>query len=460
VNRFVEIWERAQKGQLVEEKDWNMGLFRRLSELTKKYDITRKKDEWINTDESILTRVLEATVEFVSSYGVYCRDLKRVIRFSQDEVLQALESAPARVTVGAGGEQRTITHMDIEDPRPRHVLGCGHVGFSLDMIPLVVKNVVELVPRIDYMEGFNFKQIDGKDIDNIGIASYAHIKAIEAHRHALEEAGAPGFAIALYPISTNAICMTSPIGLSKGLRVTDGVMLSVLPDFKVESGFITSAIVYEEFGARLRVNGCDGFCGGTFIGSPQNAIIANLANAIAGWLCYGDVLHNVTVKHTDMMSCKFHIFDEISWASSVATQTAARKTNFIGLADGGYAFELGTIESLKAIALKIVRGTVSGANVWVIRNFAPPIDCGVSPMDIRLAVEVADAVVEKGLTREDANTLLADWADELDRKATPPKKGTRVTDVFDLERGKPSDDYLKKYEYVKDELRKRNVPVA
>ena len=65
MNRFVDIWDRAQKGQLVGEKDWNMGLYRTLTELTKKYDITRKKDEWINTDDEILERVFQAAVEFL-----------------------------------------------------------------------------------------------------------------------------------------------------------------------------------------------------------------------------------------------------------------------------------------------------------------------------------------------------------------------------------------------------------
>ena len=179
---------------------------------------------------------------------------------------------------------------------------------------------------------------------------------------------------------------------------------------------------------------------------------------MAAWLCYGDVLHNVTVKHTDMMGCKFHLFGDISWASSVASQTAAKKTNFIGLADGGYAFELGTLESLKALVSKIIRGTVSGANVWVIRNFAPPIDCGVSQMDILLAVEIADAVVEKGLSRQEADQLVQDWVEELDGKPVPPKQGTRVTDVFDLDAGKPTEAYYANYMYVKDELSKRGLP--
>jgi hypothetical protein len=456
---FVEIWDRAQKGKLVDEKEWNMGLFRKLSELTKKYDIKRNKDEWINTDDRVLDRAYEAAIEFITDFGVYCRDLRRVIYFSEDEVQEAVTTAPSEITVGEGKEKRTITHKDVEDPRERNVLGGGHVGFSHDLIPLVVKNLAEILPRIDYMEGMNFKEIEGRKIDNLGIASYAHIKAIEAQREGLKMAGKPGFAVALYPISTAPVCMTSPIGMENGLRKTDGVMLSVLPDLKIESGFITAAIIYEEYGAKLRVNGSDGFCGGTFVGSPENAIVENVAKSIAAWLCYGDVMHNVTVKHTDTLAGKYHIFGNISWCSSVATQTIAKNTNFIGFADGGFAHELGSEESLKEIAVKAIRGTVCGANIWVVRNFTPPENCGVSPLEILFYIEVADAVVKAGMRREEANEIVKDWVTELDRKKAPEKKGTTITDVFDLDKGEPLKEQKEKYERIKDELRGRNLPI-
>jgi methylamine--corrinoid protein Co-methyltransferase len=456
---LLEIWDRAQNGKLVNEKEWNMGLFHKLTELTKKYDIRRKKDEWINTDEEVLDRVFEAAIEFISGFGVYCRDLRRVIRFSEEEVRQAVEAAPSEITVGAGNEKATINHMDVEDKRIRNVLGGGHMGFSHDLIPLVVKNLVETLPRIDYMEGMNFKEIDGREINNVGLASYAHVKAIEAQKEGLRMAGKPGIAIALYPISTAPVCMTSPIGMKNGLRKTDGVMLSVLPDFKIESGFITAAIIYEEFGAKLRVNGSDGFCGGSFVGSPQNAIIENVAKAIAAWMCYGDTLHNATVKHTDSLAGKYCIFGDISWASSVATQTIARKTNFIGFADGGFAHELGSLESFKTITVKAIRGTVSGANIWVVRNFTPPINCGISPLETLFYIEVADAVVKSGIKREEANNIVTDWVEELDRNRAPEKKGITITDVWDLDKGEPTKEQKDKYESIKDELRKRKLPI-
>ena len=62
------------------------------------------------------------------------------------------------------------------------------------------------------------------------------------------------------------------------------------------------------------------------------------------------------------------------------------------------------------------------------------------------------------MTRQEANDLVRDWVEELDGKPVPPKQGTRVTDVFDLEAGKPTEDYYKKYMTVKEELSKRGLP--
>jgi methylamine--corrinoid protein Co-methyltransferase len=156
---LLDVWERAQDGPRVQEKDWNMGLFKKLTEVTKKYGIKRQGEELVNTDDEILDRAIEAAIEFVSTYGVYCRDLYRVIHFSEQEVREAILEAPSEIKVGEGNERTTITQKKIEDERKRNVCVGHHAPFSLDIGPLVTK-CFALLPRVDYMEGFNFKEME------------------------------------------------------------------------------------------------------------------------------------------------------------------------------------------------------------------------------------------------------------------------------------------------------------
>ena len=80
-------------------------------------------------------------------------------------------------------------------------------------------------------------------------------------------------------------------------------------------------------------------------------------------------------------------------------------------------------------------------------------------MEILFYIEVADAVVESGITRDEANNLVLDWVKELDRIKAPPKKGVTITDVYDLNKGVPTKEHKEKYESIKNELRKRNLPI-
>jgi methylamine--corrinoid protein Co-methyltransferase len=455
---LLDVWERAQDGPRVQEKDWNMGLFKKLNEITKKYEIIRKGKELVNTDDEILNRTLEAAIEFISSYGVYCRDLYRVIHFSEQEVREAIQETPSEIKVGEGNERTTITHKKLEDKRKRNVCAGHHAPFSLDIGPLVTKCFASL-PRVDYMEGFNFKEVEGREIANPGTGVYAQIRAIEAMRDGIKRAGKPGIAIALYPIHTNPVNMVAPLDLERGLRRSDGALLSPLPDFKIESGFITTAIIYEQYGMKLRVNGSEGMCGATYVGSPQNAIIEAVSKVIASWMCYRDTIHNNFVHHTDELGGKTPVLDEVSWAQSVSLQTISQKTNFISFASGGFVNEIGTQESLKEIAIKIILGTVMGSNIWICRNLTPGMNCGQTPLEYQFAIEVSDAVIEMGLRRDQIEDIVGDWMRDLHRKPIPEKKGLNITDVYDLTKNKPREEYRVKYELMKEELIKKGLPL-
>ncbi len=455
---LLDVWERAQNGPQVGEKEWNMGLFKKLSEITKKYDIRRQGKELVNTDDEILDRAIEAAIEFVSSYGVYCRDLYRVIHFSEEEVREAIQEAPSEIQVGEGNERATITHKKIEDRRKRNVCAGHHAPFSLDIGPLVTKCFASL-PRVDYMEGFNFKEVEGREINNPGVEAYAQIRAIEAMRDGIKRAGKPGIAIALYPIYTSPVNMVAPLDLERGLRRTDGALLSPLPDFKIESGYITTAIVYEQYGMKLRVNGSAGFCGATYVGSPENAIVESISKSIIAWMCYRDTTHNSSVEHTHKLEGRMHVFDDVSWACSVSLQTLSQKTNFILFSSLGFVNEIGTEDSLKELAVQVIYNTVYGSNIWEMRNMTPAVNCGQTPLEMKFAIEVSDAVVEAGIKRDQIEDLVGDWMRELHRKPVPEKKGTSITDIYDLTRNKPSDEYREKYENIKEELVKRGLPL-
>jgi hypothetical protein len=106
----------------------------------------------------------------------------------------------------------------------------GHCPWSEELIQLstLVREMVR-IPRVDALEGFNYVKIDGRTVDNPVLAIYAARRAAAYIREGLR-AGRPDWLS-----STTLFTKHSPLCQSgRSIRGTDGVLLSVLPDMKVE----------------------------------------------------------------------------------------------------------------------------------------------------------------------------------------------------------------------------------
>ena len=84
---LLEVAERTQTGDKVEEKKWDMELFHTISQLVKKYGIEFPGEHcFMNTDDDLVERAFEAGIECLERMGVYCITTRRRVRFSREEI--------------------------------------------------------------------------------------------------------------------------------------------------------------------------------------------------------------------------------------------------------------------------------------------------------------------------------------------------------------------------------------
>ena len=240
---LLDIAERMQKGPKMDENEWNMGLFHKMNELTQKYELYYPKDGPVfNLDDALADRAYRAAVDFLVERGVYCTTTGRVIQFTEQEVLSTVKGMPKEVTVGEGRDARVLKQRQLEEKEGLNHCPGHHAPFMEELGPLVVKSFAE-IPTTDYLEGFNFPEVDGREIFGMPMEVYAAKREAAWMRQGVAKAGRPGLAIAYYPINTRAADLIAPIDPENGLRTCDGILLSVLPDIKVEQDYVTAAIV-------------------------------------------------------------------------------------------------------------------------------------------------------------------------------------------------------------------------
>jgi hypothetical protein len=449
---LLDVAERTQKGPKMDVNDWDMGLFRKISGLVKKYEIAYPGNGILfNLDQSVADRAFQAAVELLTTYGTYCLTTSRVVQHTEEEVLEACREAPREIIVGADRDARRIwQHHPDTTERPNQTPG-HHAPFTEDIIRLAVKNFAQ-IPTTDYLEGINFTNVDGREVYGMPIEAYAARREAAWLREGIRKAGRQGLAIAYYPISTRSSVLIAPMDPDYGIRRTDGLLLSTLPDMQIEQDLLTAAIVYGDYGS-FKVNGGGaGFAGG-FCGDLMGAIVEAIAKSIHGWICYRDTICNTTagsIQHT--IEKRFRLHQEQVWAASVVTQALAANTNIIyfGGNIGSGRSGPGTVTHLQETGVGAIASAVNGAGLYIVRQGRAQMNAAQTPLEAEWAMEVAEATIRSGLTRKTAGAVMRPLMADLEgRPVEPPIK---VTECYDLVHHRPSPEYQDIYLRVKEQF--------
>lgn len=445
----MDVAERARSGLKMDEKDWNMSLFKNIQKLLKENDLRIRADaEFLNTDNSVADAAFHAAFDLIVEMGTYCISTGRVVRFTEEEVKEAIREAPREVPMGEGNDARIFKQQKLDTSEPINICPGHHSPFTEDLASLIVKNFAQ-IPRTDFIEGFNFSRVDGREVFERPMEAYATRREVAWMREGIAKAGKPGLAVVVYPISTAAAALIAALDPDYGLRRTDGVLLSTLPDIKMEYDLLTTAIVYHEYGSKIKVNGSFGMAGG-FCGGPDGAIIEAIARPLVGWMVYRDTIHYTGVEHIAAISGEQILTQPMNWARSVVYQALNRNTNTVYMEWNIPCSELCTEMCLIESALRNIEAPLNGANLYAQRVSRPRMNGGQTPLEAEWMVEVSDATINAGLTRKSAGDILKAISDKVHGKKPVP--GKTIQECYDLVQHKPSKEYQGIYEKVKKEL--------
>lgn len=104
-----DVYDRAKTGPKMEEKEWDFKIIpQTAAKLKKKYGIVMDGKTMIPEDKDLISNLFKAGVDMLCECGIYCIDTGRVIKYTRDEVLHAIKSAPDHFTYG---EEREAIHV-------------------------------------------------------------------------------------------------------------------------------------------------------------------------------------------------------------------------------------------------------------------------------------------------------------------------------------------------------------
>ena len=324
MTNLSEICRRAEVGPRMSAESFDLDVvFSNARKLCEKYKIAYEPQCPVPSDDGLADRTYEAAVDFVVDTGIYCPDTSSLIKFTRDEVLEAVANSRGRCVMGEGRDRYEWTpRLPDSCTEPWYHVGTGIVNtderIAFDLVrayaQITQANSVS-VPALEKIEGCLVSS--GTPSEILGA-----IRGIRIAREALRHAGRPGLAIGNC-ISTAGTAMATIAASAPqfGLRPSDGWLLGALAEMKYNMGVLNKAAYLSSWGANI-VNESGPLVGG-YGGGPAGVAILNVAYRLAGLLVL-DCDYHLTFPIHVTKSCSSA--RGVLWTVAVSSQAISRNT--------------------------------------------------------------------------------------------------------------------------------------
>jgi len=450
----LSMWEillRSKEGSFVEEKEFDLSIFKKTQDLQKKYNIKYDPEKPVDTNGDLADRIFQAGVELFLDIGTYCTTTKRIIKVTEQELKTEIGSCPEVVELGQGEGKVKMVHRDVEgNQEPIVVAGVQTAPFSDEEMMFKISKGCAMNRCIDGIWGGILLKIDGRYDVIAGAPTeiYQYRKTVEILRKSIIAAGRPGMIIINNaPTSAATIAMFDE---ERGLRRSDYMEATGISEMKVSYDDLDRSAFALAHG--VTIHGSHSSVIGGFSANPEGAAIVSVAGS----------LQLITVQKADCFRCgsvesriKSRGTRRHLWTAGTAVQALSRNTKLI--VDGSMGDHPGagpgTKQNLYESAAGHILSTVMGAHSTEgNRKFVVGNICNYgTPLESRWMGEVCKGAV--GISREKANCIVKYLLSKYEDKLANPPEGETFEKLYDQEKLKPLPGYQKLYEEVKEELR-------
>lgn len=451
--RLVDILDRMENGPVTLEADFDRKIIaQRCRELTKEYEIKFDRENLVNTDDAMADRCFQAGLQLATEAGVYCISNGRRLLWSRREIEETIKWAPTEVVIGAGHDRHTEYRRNVEDPRRPTIIG-GPIGQTLPehlFLPIMQSYIQE--PIIDTIINGTLETVYGRDPRTKSpweILCGWH--EAELSLAAAKRAGREGIAIGCVENACSDIPELSATSYG-GFRPTDWHHIAMISELKTDYMLLnklthlvrTGSIVHSFYNAIY----------GGLAGGAEGVAIITTAGMILLQMVYMTTTHSMCPTHPFYLS---NTAPEIIWAISLSVQGLSRNTPFmidvLTSPVGGPC----TKTVLYEAAAMATTATVSGAaRLMGVRSTCGKFRGHASGLEARFNGEVGYATA--GMSRQKANEIVKQivpkYKDLLDKEP----KGKMFPEAYDMRTLKPTDEWRRIYDEVKEELFALGIP--
>lgn len=446
---YLELVERAHNGEKIAKDEWDLEfIVMKVMDLVGKYDLKFDENVIIPTDDTLLENTFKAAKDLITDVGVYYLTDGRRIYLKEEEIDEALSNAKQEILMGEGKDGVTLFSRKPEDKR-YPLVWAGNPGCPTPeeiFKPTVKSWAKEEV--VDLITCGSLTTVDGYQVRNKEASELLAVRReLDLLREATREVGRAGMGMLAAESAVSEVGDLASVGADR-LRPCDSHLTAMLNELIIDRDNMVRAASSIDYGmknAGLTCTMVGGF-GGDGAGSAVLMIASMMA---ANILCRADyhLCHPIDLRHvaTSTRGCMY--------VQSMACQAFAKYAPNIIFCDIYPKSGALTKELLYEVAANAITATVSGGHLEGVGAADGLVPHGTG-LEVRLMGEVGRAVVDNGLTREQANELVLKLLEKyeyiFDLKGGNP--GKPFNEAYNIDTIEPVEEWLNMYETVKKEL--------
>jgi hypothetical protein len=429
---FLEIIRRTENGPFISERDFDIEIISKTTrELVKKYGIKYERNELITLKPEMIDGAFQAGLELAETAGIFCINTSRQIKFTHQELLLALQSAPRSLNIGWGKDQRTIQAAKWGKPR-KPFIWAGFSGAPLteEMYRSSIRSYIK-EPLVDALGHGSLYRVDDIDVrSDSPMEVHATRREISYLREALAREGRPGMPFIGGESSTTGLGDLAV--MNPAFLPSDAFhFIPTLNELKIDYRNLSRVMAGLEYGV-YNINLVDAIIGG-YAGGPEGAAIVTIASFILGLLCCRASISLCHPTHNKWVSTST---PESIWAENIVGQAFARNSPLIIIGDVWTSSGTGTKDILQEIAAISITKSLTGNNPHGVGATNGKYPHG-SGLDARWMAETALAAYNNNISLERGNEIVCDLVARYEINFANPNLGKPYDQVYDVEKVLP-----------------------
>ena len=453
---ILEILDRTQSGPIYTEKDWNTKVVPRgVAEKLKEHGLANTCDvkNPINTDDGLADEFFKAGFEFAVEAGMLCQDTQRAIKFSEDELREALKASPSEITLGESLDRFTMKARRPEDKTvPIFAATLGIAVTEELWIPIMLG--VAQNREIDMLEGVALDTVYGRPIKSgTPYETLAGNVQAKMHQEVIRRACRPSIPAGAVITSPTEYGQFGGYGVVGGYKPTDVAIVLFPAELKTNYSCLQKVVHAINCGGLVRT-GSWAMIGG-YSGPPEGSAVSAIAHFILG-----KIVHQAVYGGGGVYDFRYfgNCGREALWANSMVFQAVGRNTHILTESIINQTAGPCTDMLLYESAVGLMDVSVSSASMSVgPRSAHGAYTNYISPLECKFCAEVFKACA--GMKRGDANEIAKAIIPKYEDKLMNPPKGKNFTECFDLKTLKPTKEWQEIYDRVKHEIKDFGIPV-